>query len=96
MSFIMVLNDGETYTDLHGCIILDISALSEEEVEDSNFKRAVAVRRFGPEPRPYDYLHDSDVFRIARLEKIKEHLMAVDGWSQTDIDTINEVIARLQ
>lgn len=30
-----------------------------------------------------------------RLWLVKQHLMAVDGWSKADVDTINEAIERL-
>ena len=37
----------------------------------------------------------NDLDLIERLERVKQHLMAHDGWSQADVNTINEAIITL-
>jgi hypothetical protein len=66
MSFIMVLSDGETYTDLQGCKIIEVP--DEYEAEDidnlvglpdqeiSNTIGVEIIRYFDAAPRNADYM----------------------------------------
>jgi hypothetical protein len=38
MTLIVVLNDGETYSDLHGCMVVDLTDEGLRKVEDEGVK----------------------------------------------------------
>lgn len=64
--FIMVLNDGETYTDLQGCRMVWISdTVDAEDIEEllkevrindhAEFEKASTIRIFGIHPEADDF-----------------------------------------